>query len=146
METTPLAIPLQHTYLEVVCSNPWPAKKYRHEMQLLDWRENVHGQSDFPISLPSNSTCSLLPRSFLPALPSSTWIFAQVVHCTYIDTYIDTYRLSFLSVLSSAHKPRLGNPKLSMLCGYLDSNNLYLQLLCHLCPHHIYWSFNELGR
>ena len=29
----------------------------------------------------------------------------QVVHCTYSVTY----RLSYLSVLSSTHKPRLGN-------------------------------------
>ena len=102
-----------------------------HKIQLLAWRDYTHDQADFPVSLPSNTTYSLLPRSFLPALPSSSWIFKQVV-----DTYIVTYRLYYLFVLSFTHKPRLDNfPVWACSVGIKNSNNLYLQLLCKLCPH-----------
>ena len=52
----------------------------------------------------SKTTCLALQRSFLRALPSSSWIFAQVVRCTYIVTE----KLSYLSVISNT-RPRLDN-------------------------------------
>ena len=75
-------------------------KFFRHKIQC---RDDTHAQADFPISLPSNTTCPLLPKFFINALPSS-WIIKQVV-----DTYIVTYWLSYLPVLSHTHKAHLGN-------------------------------------
>ena len=51
-------------------------------------------------------TCNLLesPRTFLPSvLPSSSSIFKQVA-----DTYKNTEKLSYLSVLSNTHKAPSG--------------------------------------
>ena len=61
-------------------------KIFLHKIQLLAWRDDTHAQADFPISLPSHTTCSLLPRSFLPALPSSSWIFSKLLTPTRTHT------------------------------------------------------------
>ena len=79
-------------------------KLFLHKIQLLAWRDDIHAHADFPILLLSNTTCLVLHRSFLPALPSSSSIFAQVVRCTYKVTE----KLSYLSVLSNTFKAPSG--------------------------------------
>ena len=49
----------------------WDQQKlFRHKIQLLAWRDDTHAHADFPISFPSHTTCSLLPRIFLLPLES----------------------------------------------------------------------------
>ena len=100
----PLFLPLQHTGGHGF--KPRDGQQlFWHKNQLLTWRDGIYAHADFPISLTSNTTCALLPRSFLSALPSSPWICKQVESCTY---HVPN-KLSYLSVISSSHKPRLGN-------------------------------------
>ena len=63
----PLYLPLQHTYLEVMGSNPVTSKKC-----LIKYSIAPHTHAKFPISLPSNTTCLVLPRSFIS--PLSTYL------------------------------------------------------------------------
>ena len=83
-------------------------KLFGHKIQLLARMDDA--EADFPISLPSNTTCSKLPRVFLPALPPSSWIYKQVA-----DTHLLTF-LSFCSIPYSQARSGLF-PCLSMLCG-----------------------------
>ena len=82
-----LSLPLQNTYLEVGGSNPMTGKSFSpwSLIACLKRWDDVHAQADFPILLLSNTTCLVLLSSFLPALPSSSWIFAQVVRWTCVS-------------------------------------------------------------
>ena len=65
-----------------------------------------------------------------------------------VDTYMNNYRISYLSVLSKCSQSQSGKfPVWACVvptnCGYLKiPANLCLQLLCQLCPHHTDLWFN----
>ena len=108
---------------------------------LLTSKKNPHAHADFPISLSSNKTCSVLPRSFLPALPSSSWNLSKLLLLPKVS---HTYFPIFL-FLSPIHKPSLGNfpvwacfvfsTQTTAICNFPDSFALI-----------ILWSFNVLCR
>ena len=108
---------------------------------LLTSKKNPHAHADFPISLSSNKTCSVLPRSFLPALPSSSWNLSKLLLLPKVShTDFPIFLFS-----SPTHKPSLGNfpvwaclvcsTQTTAIWNFPDSFALI-----------ILWSFNVLGR
>ena len=101
VKTTFLPSPLHWTERSWV-RTPWPATIFQMKFSILK-ADVLSRHANFPISLPSHATCST-PRTFLPSiLPSSSSIFKQVA-----DTYKNTEKLSYLSVLSNTHKAPSG--------------------------------------
>ena len=129
--------PLQQTSKEVLGSNPVSSKNYfstkfdcRHEGMILKLTFPSHF---LPLQL---ARCYLDPSFLLFLFPLESLIKLYVVPRNF------TYRLSYLSVLFHSHKPHLVNfPVRACFVGTKNSNNLYSQLLCELCPHctSIFW-------
>ena len=47
----------------------WLGKTFLAKInKLLTWRDDIHVHADFPTTLPSHTSCSLLPQTFLPLL------------------------------------------------------------------------------
>ena len=81
---------------------PWDQQNNSwQKIQLLTWRDDPHAYANFPFFLPSNITCFVLPRTFLPLLPSSYWILSKL-HVLPTD-------LPIILFLSCTHKTSLGN-------------------------------------
>ena len=95
IKTTFLPSPL-HWIERSWVRTPRLAKVFQFKLSILE-ADIFPKHTNFPISLPSNTTCSFLPRSFHLSLPFSSWILKQVV-----DTFIVTYRLSYLSVVKAS--------------------------------------------
>ena len=62
---------------------PW--KKF------LSWRDDINAHADFPISLPSHTSCSLLPRTFLPLLLLGLEISSKLLTITRTHTYFPIF-------------------------------------------------------
>ena len=121
---------------------PWPAKKFRLEFQLFNWRDAIHAQADFPIALPPNTLyCCYLDPFFLLILESLSKLYIATTmlptdfpiffwcnssHSHYIfwsESKIDTnhehlshiHRLTFLSFYSIQYsKAPSGNSQLEL--------------------------------
>ena len=129
----PLSLPIQHTYLEVVGSNPVTGKNFFwHKIKLLAWLDDILAQADFSISLPSHTTCWLLPRTFLLLFLLPHQSLCKLFTLTWINA--DSPIFLFYP---STHKPPSGCfPSFSVLCGYQKLQpTLFAITFCQLCPH-----------
>ena len=99
---------------------------------LLAWLDDILAQADFSISLPSHTTCSLLPRTFLLLFLLPHQSLCKLFTLTWINA--DSPIFLFYP---STHKPPSGCfPSFSVLCGYQKLQpTLFAITFCQLCPH-----------
>ena len=128
MEKAPSPPPPQQTYLEVVGSNP------RTDKNFFSTKFNCLHEG----------MISMLVLTIL-----SYFLHIQLASCCLEPSFCSSFFLLNLSALTwthkdfpiflfypSPHKPSLGNSQLERaLWVRKNSNNLYSQLLCLLCPH-----------
>ena len=140
----PLSLLLKHTYLEVVGSTPVTGENFfGKKNKLLTWRDDINVHADFPITLLSHTTCSLLPRTFLPLLLLGLEILSKLLTITRTHTGFPIFLF-----YPSIHKLCLGNFP-ARACFVDTKNSILKKSICNysLCSAlFILWCFGVLGR
>ena len=85
---------------------------YRHKIQLLAWRDDIHAHAEFPILCPSHTTCSLLRGTFLPLFLLPLESLSKLLTLTWIPTDFPIFLF-----YPSTHKPHLGNSQFEPALG-----------------------------